>query len=199
VAGFYIDTTEVDVGHYAACVAAGRCTESRHRSWDDGPVPAAFDELCNARHPNRTAHPVNCVDKEQARAYCAFVGKRLPTEIEWEYAARGADGRRYPWGSEPPRTCETAVVSGLCARQPEATRAVGSRAPESSSPFGLSDQSGNVWEWVESPGTTGGVLKGGAWDYPAERATATSRLLAPEARADASTGFRCALSGRREQ
>jgi serine/threonine protein kinase len=197
---FALDRVEVSVERYRACVAAGACSDSGARpgARDATPGPG-FDELCNARHPERAAHPINCVDRRQARAYCEWSGKRLPTEAEWDLAARGAEGRIYPWGDRAPASCEMAVVSGLCARQPEPTRAVGSRSPQSLTPSGIADLSGNVWEWVddeaESPGV--GVLRGGGWDYPAARATTQARLTVPETHADVSDGFRCALTLRR--
>jgi serine/threonine protein kinase len=190
---FALDRVEVSVERYQACVAAGACTDTGSRTAAPG---SSFDELCNARHPARATHPINCVDRRQARAYCAWAGKRLPTESEWDLAARGAEGRTYPWGDQAPGSCEMAVVSGLCARQPEATRPVGSRSPHALSPSGLADLSGNVWEWVAdeptSPGA--GVLRGGGWDYPAGRATTQARLTVPETHADVSDGFRCALT-----
>lgn len=190
---FAMDAVEVSVERYRACVASGACTESAFHSDGAGPaVASSFDDLCNARYPERATHPVNCIDRVQARAYCAWRGRRLPTETEWDYAARGGDGRLYPWGNRRPVSCDDAVVSGLCSRQPEPTRPVGTRTESARGPFGLADMSGNVWEWVESAGT--GVLRGGGWDYPPERATVVARLEAPESRADVSYGFRCALS-----
>lgn len=194
---FALDRVEVSVERYQACVAAGACKGTGSRPGAVGPTPSTgFDELCNARHPERATHPINCVDRRQARAYCAWSGKRLPTEAEWDLAARGAEGRIYPWGDQAPGSCEMAVVSGLCTRQPTATRPVGSRSPNAFSPAGIADLSGNVWEWVAdeaaSPGV--GVLRGGGWDYPAVRATTQARLTVPETHADVSDGFRCALS-----
>jgi hypothetical protein len=193
-APFALDRVEVDARHYDACVAAGACTKSVYRGDEALPTVTGFAELCNAGHPERAEHPINCVDRAQARAYCHFAGKRLPSEAEWELAARGRDQRLYPWGNEALTSCDMAVVSGLCARKPEATRRVGSREANALSPFGLADMSGNVWEWVAEDSGSGGVLRGGGWDYPAERATVVSRLLVPATRADVSTGFRCALT-----
>jgi eukaryotic-like serine/threonine-protein kinase len=194
---FALDRLEVSVERYQACVAAGACTDTGSRPGVAAAAPdASFDALCNARHPERAAHPINCVDRRQARAYCAWKGKRLPTEAEWDLAARGAEGRLYPWGDQAPGSCEMAVVSGLCARQPEATRPVGSRSPQAQSPAGIADLSGNVWEWVtgDTESAGGGVLRGGGWDYPASRATTRARLIVPETQADVSHGFRCALT-----
>jgi formylglycine-generating enzyme required for sulfatase activity len=153
----------------------------------------AYHGLCNERYADRGRHPINCVSRAQATAYCRWLGKRLPTEAEWEFAARGGTTRIYPWGDAAPETCEMAVVSGLCTRNPVATRPAGSRQSSAQSAQGLADLSGNVWEWV-SDGVERGVLRGGGWDYAADRATTSARLEADPAHADVSMGFRCARS-----
>ena len=126
---FRIDRTEVTREDYWRCVRANRCREA----W---------------RRPTWTAPrgPVTGVSWHQARTYCAWVGGRLPTEAEWEKAARGTDARRYPWGNEPP-TRERAVFGmRMNVGQPEP---VGSH-PSGASPYGALDMAGNVWEWTES-------------------------------------------------
>ena len=90
VAAFSMDLTEVTVNAYAVCFAAGKCS---------APEKGRF---CTWAKCDRGNHPVNCVTHTQAAEYCQFVGKRLPTEVEWEYAARGTDGRVYPWGADKP-------------------------------------------------------------------------------------------------
>jgi serine/threonine protein kinase len=193
---YALDRVEVDVEHYRACVAARACSQATFRSETSEPVPrTSFDALCNVQHPERADHPINCVDRKQAQQYCVWVGKRLPTEAEWDYAGRGDDARSYPWGNRAPDSCDMAVVSGLCPRQPDSTRPVGSRSSKALSPFGIADLSGNVWEWVaDDASSDDGVLRGGGWDHPAERATVTARLTVPKTRADVNAGFRCALS-----
>ena len=96
LAGYCIDKTEVTVADYSRCVALGKCTDVRE------PVKDGNESLCNGTRADRQSHPVNCVDWDQATASCASVYKRLPGEAEWEYAARGPDGRTYPWGNEAP-------------------------------------------------------------------------------------------------
>jgi len=135
--GYYMDKTEVTVAAYGMCVTAGACTAPS----------TGFD--CNWNVSGREGHPVNCVTWTQSGAYCAWAGKRLPTEAEWEKAARGTDGRKYPWGNEA-TTCEYAVMddgtNGGCGT--DSTWDVCSKSPAGDSPYGLCDMSGNVWEWV---------------------------------------------------
>jgi hypothetical protein len=126
-----MDTTEVTVAAYLACVQRGACTAPH----DDQPH-------CNTRdgrvRDDRGNHPMNCIDWFQAKAFCEVHGGRLPTEPEWEYAARGGERYlEYPWGDAPPdgRTCWK--HTGTC---PVKSFDAGA--------FGLYDVSGNVWEWT---------------------------------------------------
>lgn len=140
VRSFYMDTHEVTYGDYKACEKAGRCGKG-------GPHYRDFD------HPRQ---PINGVSWYDAKGYCEAHGKHLPTEAEWEKAARGTDGRLYPWGNEP-ATCERAVIQDRRGRscgktQRSKTHAgvgrpepVGTRPPN---PYGLHDMAGNAWEWV---------------------------------------------------
>jgi formylglycine-generating enzyme required for sulfatase activity len=158
----------------------------------------------------RKLHPANCVDQEQAAKYCATRGKRLPTEAEWERAARGDDGRDWPWGNQPPATCWQAIltgVNGTCGER-RGTREVGSTI-DGKSPFGAFDMAGNVFEWVADgfepypsseisdpfaapkPGGKG-VLRGGSWDYAVAWAKTTARFTLPRKTGHVSVGFRCA-------
>lgn len=132
VAGFWLDETEVTDSAYDACVAAHACNEKQ-------PLEVAGHRLSASdfRGPKR---PVSEVSWDDASAYCAFMTRRLPTEAEWERAARGDDGRRYPWGDDPP-TPERAVYQTLH------TADVGTH-PAGRGPYGHLDLTGNVWEWV---------------------------------------------------
>lgn len=141
---FAIDRTEVTRGAYGECVVQGKCR----------PALAADQAADSVDRLPRTL-PVANVSWHDAAAYCAFVGKRLPTEAEWEKAARGPDGRRYPWGDE--FACARGnfgnfAGDGRCAEDgaPGGLMPVGS-FPGGASPYGALDMAGNVWEWVADP------------------------------------------------
>jgi formylglycine-generating enzyme required for sulfatase activity len=126
LAAFEIDKNEVTQEEFAACVEAGACTPPSSCTWD-----------CSV--PGK---PAGCIEWAQAKAYCAFAGKRLPTEAEWEKAARGTDGRKFPWGNEP-ADCDRVNMLG-CAG---AASPVGSH-PSGASPYGALDMAGNMVEMV---------------------------------------------------
>lgn len=145
---YAIQINEVTVAEYKTCVDDGACTQ---------PPP---ETSCNYYLSSlegleeRTAHPVNCVSLAQAQTYCEFVDMRVPTEAEWEKAARGMDGRRYPWGNDEP-TCDHLVArvdSSLCFI--DSTDPVGSK-PMGDSLYGVKDMLGNVEEWVSDAYTEG--------------------------------------------
>jgi formylglycine-generating enzyme required for sulfatase activity len=204
---FYIDRNEVTAEAYAKCVEEKECTPNRVHSGDV--VETAYG--CNTAQSN-PRHPVNCVDRVQAEKYCAWVAKRLPTEAEWEYAARGSDGRDYPWGNDPPQSCDKAVIVGMagpCQENRKGTWEVGSTVA-GKSPFGALDMAGNVWEWVADgyaeyaagdatdpktpPPAAGarGVLRGGSYDYSVQAARTSFRFAFSATSAHVGIGFRCA-------
>lgn len=128
IAPFWLDRTEVTQAAYDECVAAKACTPP------DGAILATFGGLF--RGPNK---PVVGVSWFDAQKYCAWKGKRLPREPEFEHAVRGDDGRRFPWGNEAP-THERTVF------ETSATEDVASH-PTGRGPYGHDDLAGNVWEW----------------------------------------------------
>lgn len=179
---FFMDRTEVANEQYQRFITqTGRAAPSH---WSEGQYPAGEASL-----------PVVNVTWEDSAAYAQWAGKRLPTEEEWEYAARGGDDRLYPWGGD---------WSASRANTRESGRgrivAVGSY-PDGASPVGLLDLIGNVWEWTSSDLRSyegdgriladGKVIRGGAWDVPRERATATYRGVVQPDRPYDKTGFRC--------
>jgi eukaryotic-like serine/threonine-protein kinase len=201
---FYIDRTEVSVESYAACVDEHVCSAPRVHAGDAAETTWGCNTIKDAHNP------ANCIDRLQAAQYCKFVQKRLPTEAEWEYAARGTDAREWPWGNTAPKACTMAILmvsSGPCHDR-KGTSEIGTTA-EGKSPFGALDMAGNVWEWVADgyePYPRGevtdpavplvpngrGVLRGGSWDYAPSSAKTTYRLPFAANASNASTGFRCA-------
>jgi eukaryotic-like serine/threonine-protein kinase len=172
LSAYCMDTTEVTVEQYKACSDRGGCKRAPTENDWEGITPQLrkiYDPLCNIREPEtRGLHPINCIDWELADAYCKATSRRLPTEAEWEYATRGSDGRKYPWGDDAPmggghlNACGKECVAWgkkhpdpdypLVAMYPAddgfpTTAPVGS-FPNGASPFGLQDVVGNVWEWV---------------------------------------------------
>jgi hypothetical protein len=161
---FCIDVTEVTAEAYSTCARIGQCTAEGLAC---GPA-ATFNVA------GKGEHPINCVDWNQASTYCQAQGKRLPTEEEWEWAARGGtQGKKYPWGNIEPSSQACWSGSG----QLSGTCPVGSYPP-GANPQGVLDLSGNVWEWTSSrkdDSSTERVARGGAWS-----SSASSYLRAAE-------------------
>ncbi|HUO26765.1 MAG TPA: formylglycine-generating enzyme family protein [Candidatus Aquilonibacter sp.] len=160
------------------------------RDWSDGNYPSGWDNK-----------PVTWVSLEDARAYAAWAGKRLPHEWEWQYAAQGNDGRAYPWGNEWNADNVPAPDKARTMHGPDAVDA----HPRGASPFGVMDMIGNVWQWTEEfqdEHTVGGILRGGSyyrpqgsiWYFPqAYKLSQHGKLLmmAPSMDRSGALGFRC--------
>lgn len=188
---YWIDRTEVTNAMYARCVEAGTCTAPMHSP--------------HYSLPEYADHPVFGVTWFQAGEYCGWAGRRLPTEAEWEKAARGTDGQLYPWGNTPPDDKLLNFGKGVNDTTP-----VGSY-PAGASPYGALDMAGNIWEWVSDgydstyyahapaanpPGGTSAnqrVVRGGAWGVDARAVRSANRFWAFPGRND-TDGFRCSVS-----
>ena len=196
--GFWIDKGEVTNGMYELCVTAEVCEP-----------PASISSATRPSYYGNSSfsqYPVIWVTWSQAEAYCGWVAGRLPTEAEWEKAARGTDNRIYPWGNEYP----TADLLNFGWNMGDTT-AEGSY-PDGASPYGALDMSGNVWEWAADwfgetyyaispasnpPGPESGttrVVRGGAWGaIPRDVRTAYRIGLSPADSFDI-VGFRCVVT-----
>jgi formylglycine-generating enzyme required for sulfatase activity len=183
---FFIDLTEVPCADYEEFVQTGGARVARGRKASSCPQ-------------NAPLRPVTGVTWENADAFCRDRGKRLPTEAEWEFAARGTDGRRYPWGNE--WRARAANADGAFDRVMD----IGAYQA-GKSPFSAYDMVGNVWEWTDTdlapyPGgklpagvpANAKVIRGGSFAENWTQATATYRgYLAPDSPNNEKTGFRCA-------
>lgn len=214
VAPFRIMRHEVTVARYAAYAAASGAKSDPERTGTGYVWPGAWLEVQGAdwRHPHgpdsgaEPDHPVVQVSANDAAAYCAWHGLRLPSEAEWEFAARGTVGRRYPWGDEDPKQAGTRRANfgtvSCCAPDKsdgyQRTAPVGS-FPAGASPFGLQDMAGNVWEWTASafPGRPDQVaLRGGGWGNNPYCLRAAYRHGNPPDIGLDMVGFRCAGDSR---
>jgi len=219
VAAFCIDKTEVTVAAYSKCVEAETCpaattaVDPRY-----SPVETAFrSSICPAALSGMEQHPMACVDWYAADAFCHFVNKRLPTEEEWEYAARGTDGRLFPWGNEPPAFTRLNACGSECvAWASDYGRTYASLYPDNdgwpmsapvgsysqgASALGLLDMSGNVMEWTTTHFTAGyggeedpdtKVVRGGGFEeYVANSTSATHRTVLNPGTRTPLVGMRC--------
>jgi formylglycine-generating enzyme required for sulfatase activity len=168
---FCLDVTEVTVRDYERCAG---CPKLLRTARGDEMTPNGitfYSAFCNG--PDSEDHPVNCIDWHAASAYCEAAGKRLPTESEWELAARGTDQRIYPWGNTAPSSQRVNACGAECQQSlldrrkrlgygPEPARlyedadGAPTTAPvghfaAGATPSGVHDLAGNVWEWTSSP------------------------------------------------
>ncbi|MFO0571100.1 MAG: bifunctional serine/threonine-protein kinase/formylglycine-generating enzyme family protein [Polyangiaceae bacterium] len=205
VRAFCIDVTEVSVAAYAKCTSCERLPLSVQ---GEGLTPNAvgfWSQFCN--RPEASEHPANCVDWDRANAYCEAMGKRLPTEAEWELAARGSEARTYPWGETSPNGTLLNACGAECSRMlserlertgrgawprmyadedgAPSTTPVGTRRA-GATPLGVLDLAGNVWEWTsghycryDAPdcGDSRRVIRGGGWDTVESQDVRAARRL----------------------
>jgi len=202
---FYIDKYEVTNAQFALFLSEQGNQEEGGVTWLDIVDLDCLITQSGGQYQPKSGyedHPVIEVSWHGARAYCQWAGKRLPTEAEWEKAARGTDGRTYPWGEGI--DCDHAQYGG-CGGQ---TVPIGSK-PKGASPYGALDMAGNVWEWVAdwydsgyyaaSPqsnpeGSTSGdyrVIRGGSWANLEPPLRAALRRRARPAAVRFTVGFRC--------
>jgi iron(II)-dependent oxidoreductase len=193
---FYIDRYPVTNAEFKKFMDAGKYRpKDDHnflKDWQNGAYPAGWEKK-----------PVTWVSLEDARAYAAWAGKRLPHEWEWQYAAQGKDGRTYPWGNDWNPQAVPVPEKGHDLRAPDNVDA----HPEGASPFGVMDLTGNVWQWTDEyldEHTRAGIVRGGGyyqaqgsrWYFPqAYRLAEHGKLLlmAPGKDRAGTLGFRCVV------
>ena len=188
----YVDAFNIDINPVTCAQYKQFIDATSHRvprNWKEGQIP-----------PGKENHPVVWVSWHDAVAYAEWAGKRLPTEIEWEKAARGTDGRKYPWGDTFDASKCNSSEADLQATSPV------DQFPQGVSPCGTLDMAGNVWEWtadwydayrssvygLERFGVTYKVLRGGSWFDPADAVRTTTRNSAMPDFTFSTIGFRCA-------
>jgi formylglycine-generating enzyme required for sulfatase activity len=197
LSAFWVDETEVTNGMYALCVQAGVCAAPRRKSSNLIDYYYGFEGYIN--------YPVIFISWQDASNYCSWAGRRLPTEAQWEKAARGTDGRIYPWGSVPPDAALVNFDHNINDVTP-----VGAY-PEGKSPYGAFDLAGNVMEWtadwygedyytlssaLNPQGPETGrhrVVRGGSWTGNATGVRSAHRFIQDPENPVFDLGFRCVM------
>lgn len=189
-----VDRSEVTVASFKTTMPPAAFDRTRTLHGESG--GRRFDRYCNARYDDRADHPINCVDLAAATEYCRRIGRRLPTEWEWEWTA-GRGANMYPWGSKRP-DCKRVVMSNPrdgCGA--DRTWPVGSK-PAGDTTDGLHDKAGNVSEWTTSSvGDGRQVVRGGAWSLSDRNFFRVGHrdTFGPETRSY-TLGFRCVVEAR---
>ncbi len=202
VSTFAMDRFETTVAKYRACVQAGKCSST---DLNKITTSGLNDARCNWNRAGADHHPINCLTWAQAKAYCTWKGKRLPSEKEWEFAARGRKGRLYPWGN-------AAVTNQACFKTWTDTPLNGNTCkvgqhPAGNTPNGLRDMAGNVLEFTSNawsprynrkPTRTKKVARGGCgfMDMAGDRCKSYRRTEVPVSSWSGMPwfGMRCAIS-----
>jgi formylglycine-generating enzyme required for sulfatase activity len=196
VRALWLGKTDVTVAAYKKCIAAGACEDISN---DDD------QHRCNLKN-GRLDHPMNCLDWKSAQTFCSWVGGRLPSAEEWEYAAKSGESRIFPWGNaaidsrranvcdkrckaaNPSLTADESLDDGYAATSP-----VGA-FPAGASKWGLLDMAGNVWQWTSTDyDASNKELRGGSWSNHPQFLRVSLRFRLVPSNRNVNVGFRCGL------
>ena len=217
-ADFFVDRFEVTNDRYKAFIASLSGSERTAHLPQCSPGDRSWNQRSPYYPDDLADHPVACINRIQASAFCHWAAKKLPSGQEWEAAARSDDGRRYPWGTDeyanmancleqlgdpdycndryPPDTCPDEEIS--YHEQCDTTAPIFDLAgdptmPDGASEFGHLHMSGNVWEWVSDDAAPNGIIRGGSFDdLPESLVTWSAREVPFDSWNKITTGFRCA-------
>ncbi|MCB9079944.1 MAG: SUMF1/EgtB/PvdO family nonheme iron enzyme, partial [Anaerolineaceae bacterium] len=190
---FWIDKTPVTNAEYKLFLEANPNHQIPHldKNWAK---PYNWDNKTRTFPEGKANHPVVLVNWKDAQTYAQWAGKRLPTEEEWEKAARGVNGSKFPWGDETPN-------DQLCNfnRNVGSTTPVGHYSPQGDSSYGVVDMAGNIWEWTDSDyNSSSKIVCGGAWLGNVSFVHSSNRYSNNRDNLSSSVGFRCVLSSGRD-